>query len=55
MNNGNEGSEFGPTFQNVKGDIREAVKPLQMGGNSNVLGRSILETDKYPMCGADDE
>ena len=32
MNKGNEGSEFGPTLQSVKGDFHELTKPLLNGG-----------------------
>ena len=46
MNKGNEGSEFAPTFQSVKGDIVKWPSLYQMGGNSEVLETSILEACK---------
>ena len=34
MNNGNEGSEFGPIFQSIKGGFHELTKPLLDGGTN---------------------
>ena len=36
MNNGNEGAEYGPTLQDVRGDIAWLIKPLQDGGELKI-------------------
>ena len=42
MNNGNEGSEFGPTLQIVKGDFHELIKPLLNGGELNFISGKVV-------------
>ena len=44
MNNGNEGAEFGPTLQSVKGDIVTSDQAFTNGGVHKCLGRSNLES-----------
>ena len=44
MNNGNEGAEFGPTLQNVKGDIVTSDQAFTKWGVHKCLGRSNLES-----------
>ena len=46
MNKGNEGAEFGPTLQSVKGDIHELIGPLLNGGELKFLSGKCVEASK---------